>query len=116
MPRVLRTDRTEADLLEIWAYVARDNPRAADRVLADIAAACKVLAENPAVGRLREELACGLRSFAVGKYVVFYRLARGGIVVVRVLHGARDVQRDIREMRGFVKGINTEFEREKDRL
>jgi len=25
-------------------------------------------------------------------------------------------ERDIREMRGFVKGINTAFEREKDRL
>jgi toxin ParE1/3/4 len=100
MPRVLRTDRTETDLLEIWSYVARDNPRAADRLLDDIASTCKVLAENPDVGRLREELAGGLRSFAVGKYVVFYRPARGGIVVVRVLHGARDVQRDIREMRG----------------
>ncbi len=115
MHRVLRTARTEADLLEIWSYVAHDNPRAADRVLDDIAA-CKVLAENPAVGRLREELACGLRSLAVGKYVIFYRPETDGIVVVRVLHGARDVQRDIREMRGFVKGINTEFEREKDRL
>jgi toxin ParE1/3/4 len=42
------------------------------------------------MGREREELSARLRSFAVGNYVIFYRPAKDGIEVVRILHGARD--------------------------
>ena len=39
----------------------------------------------------QEELGPALHSFPVDAYIVFYRSARGGIEVVRVLHGARDI-------------------------
>jgi hypothetical protein len=32
-PRLRRTARAEEDLIEIWTYIARDNPKAADRLL-----------------------------------------------------------------------------------
>jgi toxin ParE1/3/4 len=32
-PRLLRTARAEEDLVEIWTYIADDNPVAADRLL-----------------------------------------------------------------------------------
>ena len=44
----------------------------------------------PDMGRLREDLSAGLRSFSVGNYVIFYRPMKGGIEIARVLHGARD--------------------------
>ncbi len=91
MPRVLRTSKAEEDLLEIWSYIADDNPAAADTLLDDIDAACRTLAANPVSGRAREELAPRLRSFPVGSYIVFYRPMEDGIVVIRVLHGARDL-------------------------
>lgn len=50
------------------------------------------------MGRLRGELATGLRSFPVGRYVIFYRALSNGIEIVRVLHGARDLSAD-----GFAK-------------
>jgi toxin ParE1/3/4 len=34
----------------------------------------------------------GLRSFPVGRYVIFYLTVPGGIQIVRVLLGARDVE------------------------
>lgn len=37
-------------------------------------------------------IAPGLRSFPVGKYLIFYRLIDGGLEIVRVLHGARDIE------------------------
>ena len=49
------------------------------------------LASNPGMGRVRNELMEGIRSFAVGRYVIFYRSIPKGIEIVRVLHGARDV-------------------------
>ncbi|MBF0178064.1 MAG: type II toxin-antitoxin system RelE/ParE family toxin [Magnetococcales bacterium] len=42
------------------------------------------------VGRPRDDLAPNLRSFAVGRYVIFYREATSGIEVLRFIHGARD--------------------------
>jgi toxin ParE1/3/4 len=31
--RIVRTDRAEEDLIDIWTYIALDNERAADGVL-----------------------------------------------------------------------------------
>ncbi len=39
----------------------------------------------------RAELAADLRSFPFGRYVIFYAPIEDGIDVVRVLHGARDI-------------------------
>jgi toxin ParE1/3/4 len=43
------------------------------------------------LGRSREEVAPGLRSFPFGRYVIFYEVMPDGIAIVRVLHGARDL-------------------------
>lgn len=50
-----------------------------------------MLAAQPMMGRTREELAPGVRNFPFGRYVVFYMPMDDGIDVVRVLHGARDI-------------------------
>lgn len=34
----------------------------------------------------------GLRSTAIGRYVVFYEAIEGGLDVLRVLHGSRDIE------------------------
>ena len=43
------------------------------------------------MGDRRHELADDLRCFPVGDFVVFYRPQKEGIVVVLVIHGARDI-------------------------
>ena len=44
------------------------------------------------MGRARSELAAELRSFATNTpYVIYYELAPNGIVIVRMLHHARDL-------------------------
>ena len=52
-----------------------------------------MLLRQPRAGRRRDELMPGLRSFPFGAYVVFYRELHGGIRVIRILHGARDIER-----------------------
>jgi toxin ParE1/3/4 len=54
-------------------------------------AAALMLAEAPLLGRSRETLAFGMRSFPVGNYLLFYVPAKRGITVVRVLSGYRDL-------------------------
>ena len=43
------------------------------------------------MGRSRKDLRPDLFSFPVGKHVLFYRPQPAGIVLVRVIHGARDL-------------------------
>lgn len=81
----------KADLLEIWAWVAEDSPAAADRMLDRLYEVAGNLGELPKMGRPREELGEGLRSFVVGSHVVFYRARPDRLELVRVLHGRRDV-------------------------
>jgi toxin ParE1/3/4 len=88
------TDQARDDLREIWYSVAsgRDD-RTADRVVMQVLDKCASHAQFPEGGRLREELSAGLRSFSVRPYVVFYRPFEDTIMVLRVLHGRRDLKR-----------------------
>lgn len=88
---VLRTDRAESDLEEILAYLDERSPAAADRLAAALEQRCQLLGQLPEMGRPRDELAPGLRSIAVERYVVFYRVAHRAVEILRVLHGARDI-------------------------
>ena len=92
MPRVLRKPLARADLLDIWNYVAEDSPAKADHLLDSINKQCQTLARFPKMGRARNELGPSLHSFPVGNYVIFYREISKGIEIIRVLHGARDIE------------------------
>ncbi|MBP6808916.1 MAG: type II toxin-antitoxin system RelE/ParE family toxin [Phenylobacterium sp.] len=51
----------------------------------------QLLATQPLMRRARDELAPGIRIFPFGRYPIFCLPIDDGIDVVRVLHGARDV-------------------------
>ena len=91
MPQVTRRPLAETDILEIWDYIAEDSLAAADRWVDQLDEQFRVLATQPMMGRARDELAPGVRSFPFGHYVVFYVPLDYGIDIVRVLHGARDI-------------------------
>lgn len=55
-----------------------------------------MLAEMSGLGHRRDELRPGLRSVNVHPYLLFYRAVPGGIELVRVVHGARDLRRIFR--------------------
>jgi toxin ParE1/3/4 len=76
--------------LEIWLYIAQDNPKAADRLLDRINSACNTLAKSPRAGHARSDLGAGARSHP-GRYVIYYRKVAVGIEVIRVLSGYRDI-------------------------
>jgi len=92
MRPVVRTDQAEADLAGILDYLDERNPFAAERLAAEIDERCTLLAEFPEVGRTREEISPGLRSILVQRYVLFYRVTPVGVEVLRILHGARDLE------------------------
>ena len=92
MARVTITAHARRDLKALHSHIAKDNPEAARRVVERLCAKARQLAETPGIGRSRgEDLRPDLFSFPVGQYVLFYREQPGGIVLVRVVHGSRDL-------------------------
>jgi toxin ParE1/3/4 len=86
-------ERAAVDLDEIWVSIAVDNMDAADQVTDQIHATAKLLAANALMGPSPELLA-DLRSFPTKTpYIIFYspEPSGEGVVIVRVLHHARDV-------------------------
>jgi len=91
MKHVLRRPQAQQDIDDIWNYIADDNISAADNWLNQLDEQFALLALQPLMGRARDELDAGIRSFPIGRYVIFYLPLANGIDVARVLHSARDV-------------------------
>jgi toxin ParE1/3/4 len=81
-----------ADLEEIALYIQALNPVAANHFVDEINDASDLLAEHPQLGRKREELGDGLRSFPVGNYLIFYSIESDDIFVSRIIYGARNLR------------------------
>jgi toxin ParE1/3/4 len=77
------------DLEVIGDFVARDNPGAAARLVAGIAAAVEALGDHPHLGRPGR--LAGTRELVVAQtpYIVPYRVRREEIEILAVFHGAR---------------------------
>jgi toxin ParE1/3/4 len=75
--------RAKADLSDIWQVMAEDSDDQADAFIDLIDQKFQLLAQQSGLGRRREELAEGLRSFPVGRYVIFYLPIPGGAQIVR---------------------------------
>lgn len=93
MRRLVLAPEARQDLREIRDHIAQDDPQAARRVVTRLRDLARMLAGAPAIGRDRPELGVHIRSFVADRYLLFYRPPRraAGIELVRVLHGARDV-------------------------
>lgn len=87
--------QAESDLDDIWFYLVSEtgNVDLADRVVDSIASRLFLIANYPRIGRPRDDIRTGLRSLTVGGYVVFYRIDNEDVVILRILHGKRDIAR-----------------------
>lgn len=85
------TPEAESDLLQIWLYIADDQPVNADRYLDKIQEKASRLAEFPELGRERDELSVGLRCFPVDRYNLYYLITETKLYLVRVLPADRDI-------------------------
>lgn len=92
MPRLTLSPRAQTDLVEIWSYIADDNEVNADAFVERLNTALRMLVQQPDAGRRREDLAAGLRSFPVGRYIIFYHSRKTTLEIVRVLHAARNIE------------------------
>ncbi len=93
MITILQTPAAENDLINIWLYIADDNPTAADRVLNAAKETFEIIADNPKVGKVFQSKRAklkGIRFFQINKfpkYIVYYKPFEKGFEIIRVLHG-----------------------------
>ncbi len=85
------SDRAMLDLIDIWTYIAEKNTENADSFIDKLYEKCELLVSSPHIGKKRDELGFGIRSFAVGRYILFYRIQNESIEIVRILNGYRDI-------------------------
>jgi toxin ParE1/3/4 len=96
--KITKTPQAKEDLLELADYLARHNVDAALRFLDAAEAAFELLVGMPEIGtlcRFKAPQAAGLRVWSIKdfeNYLVFYRPTDTGIDVIRVIHGARDIE------------------------
>lgn len=88
--------QAEIDLVDIWSYIAADQPDNADKFLDKLQGVAQKLAEFPSLGCDRPELAVNLKSFPVDRYTMFYCVIKGALILVRVLFSARDIDNGFR--------------------
>jgi toxin ParE1/3/4 len=95
MASVTRSHLARQDVSDIAFYIARENREASLRFLSLVDRTFRALAEQPEMGRDRSDLGRDVRSFPLEHYpyVIFYRRASDGVLIVRFLHGARDVDK-----------------------
>ncbi|GAA0722323.1 type II toxin-antitoxin system RelE/ParE family toxin [Dokdonella soli] len=89
----------ECDLEEIGDYIAADNLRRAVTFVRELRAHCARIADAPLAWPARPQLGPGIRSSLHGRYVVFFRASAEQILIVRILHGARDLPAQLEGIR-----------------
>lgn len=92
MSRVIVQPRAVADMDEIWTYIAKQNPQAADRWSDRIVERFEMLGRQPMIGESAGHISPGLRRVVEGKYVIYYEIEADVLFIRRVLHGARDLK------------------------
>lgn len=94
------------DLQYRW-YLEVANEEVAERFLNAVLATLELLERQPEIGRcrkFRDPALRDIRSFRVvppyGTHVIFYRSSAAGISAERVMHGARDLPRRLKQQPG----------------
>src|SRR5438046_870475 len=99
MSSYLLTPLAEDDLFALWSYIAQDNIAAADKVEAQIYAACAFLSSTPREGHFRPDLTpLPVRFWTVPhfpNYIVVYDPIFNPVRIIRILHGAVDIPRHL---------------------
>ena len=93
MKRLVIMPAARDDLMAIGTYIADDNPARALSYVAELEAKTRQIAERPASFPKRDDISPGLRAAVHGRYLLLFRERDDEIRIVRVIHGARDLNR-----------------------
>lgn len=92
--RVFLSPEADSDLDEILQFTLDIwGPTQMSRYSTRLNAGLQLLCAQPAMGRSRDDLCPGCRSFQIAEHVAFYVDSKAGIQVLRLAHKRMDVER-----------------------
>ncbi|MBD2568470.1 type II toxin-antitoxin system RelE/ParE family toxin [Anabaena lutea] len=86
------TDQAIEDINEICEYLSNFNLDSATEFLNSIENKCQTLVQFPNMGRSYAELSPELRGISVNPYIIFYRLIKDDVEIIRVVNGYRNLE------------------------
>jgi toxin ParE1/3/4 len=91
-PKFRLTEPAIRDIEQIADYIARESGLAqADRLLTKLDAKFAKIAQFPNLGRQRNEILPGLRSFPMDQYLILYMPVNQDVDILRVVSGYRNL-------------------------
>jgi toxin ParE1/3/4 len=85
--------QAQADLDDIFDFIAADNPRRARSYVEEITQTCRGLCDAPLIGTARPDLQPDLRIMTFRRRVVIaYRVMADRLEILRVFSGGRDYE------------------------
>jgi toxin ParE1/3/4 len=85
------TPQAEIDLEEIGDFIALDNAKRAVSFIREISQHCEKIADGPLRYVARPDLGDAVRICAHGNYLVVFEPFDQGTLILRILHGVRDL-------------------------
>ncbi len=80
------------DLEEISNYYAIHNIEAGEKLVSELENKCKYLVKFPNIGRSYQTIRPDLRGISCLGYIIFYRVSKTSIEILRVIYGSRDLE------------------------
>lgn len=68
------------------------------KYLNDLENVFESLVFNPHIGHIRNEIKDGLLSISQKEHIVFYRILKSHIRIVRILHGSKDIPKSFKKI------------------
>jgi plasmid stabilization system protein ParE len=90
---VVITADAEADLDDIFDYVAEDSPTAAFGLVATLRAKALRIGLAPRAYPARSNYGNGIRVTFSRSYVILFRIEPDRVEILHIVHGARDLKR-----------------------
>lgn len=85
-----------ADLDDIWLYYFQTaGPETAENVVRHIYERIDTIGAYPLVGRARDDIQAGYRSYPAAPHVIFYRIGNDLPELLRVLDGRQDIEAEL---------------------
>ena len=95
---ILKRRQASLSLIEQADWISEESPETAERFIDAAAASFSFLESNPEIGRAyeaRDGRLAGVRVWRISgfeKHLIFYRPYPGGVEILDVIHGARDLE------------------------
>lgn len=96
MKRYILSPEAKTDIADIRKYTTRQWGKAqTEKYSLQLRERMRWLADNPMLGKSRDEIKEGYRSFNEGSHIIFYRVAGSAIEIIGILHQNMDIEQNL---------------------